>query len=244
MLDAVRSTNGSTPREADFGVVRRLKVLHGYFDQSGNLLRMTNADLQKFFEENLEQDDSIFGPQCRCAVTLTDGLHLPCVILRKTASTVDLALRRFDEERKGKGVFGRSKKAYRQIVQHFVTSGSTVSSHEVQSVSESPYSLPYDMMKNIHGETMMSWTAWAFEMSDGAVFSYGSSFLFDFFELPDGYQFRDVAKVHNHSYVNDQGAIVSINEDREDYIKKRDANNQSRVFRERPYFTCYIDGGI
>jgi hypothetical protein len=202
---------------------------------------MTDINLQKFFEENVEDGDPIYGSQCRCAVTLKDGLHLPCVILRKTAPTVDLALRRFEEERKGNGIFGKSKKAYRHIVQSFVTSGSIVNNYDIESVSVSPYSLPSEVMKNIKGESMMSWTAWVFEMSDGAVFSYGSTFLFDFFELPDGYNFKDVAKVHNHSYVNQSGEVISIFEDRESYIMKLEANNQSRVFRERPSFTCYFD---
>lgn len=204
---------------------------------------MIDSSLLKFFEANSGLDDPIYGPQCRCAVTLTDGLYLPCVVLRKTAPTVDLALRRFDEEKQGKGIFGRSKKPYEQIVGHFVTSGSAIDSHHVQSVSQSPYAIPDDILKRIRGETMMSWTGWVFEMNDGAVFSYGSTFSFDFFDLPDGYSFGDITDVHNHSYVNADGGVVSINADREDYIDKRNANNQAQVYRERPYFICYADGG-
>ncbi len=80
-------------------------------------------------------------------------------------------------------------------------------------------------------------------MTDGSIFSYGSTFSYDFFELPEGYNFRNVAKVHNHSYVNAEGNLVSINEDRADYIEKRNADDQARVYRERPYFICIADSG-
>lgn len=39
-------------------------------------------------------------------------------------------------------------------------------------------------LKQIHGETVMSWTAFVVEMTDGRRFSYGSSFRFEFFDLP------------------------------------------------------------
>lgn len=142
-----------------------------------------------------------------------------------------------------KGFLADQKKSYQQIVRHFVTSGSSVDNHYIQSVDPSPFALPPEVMSQIEGETMMSWTGWVFEMTDGSVFSYGSTYSFDFFELPEGYNFRDVAKVHNHSYVNAEGNLVSIDEDRTGYIKKRNADDQARVYRERPYFICFVDSG-
>ena len=204
---------------------------------------MVGYDLLKYLEANVDQDDPIYGPQCRCSVTLTDGLFLPCVILRRTTPTVDLALRRFDEEKQGRSIFRKSKKPYQRIVRHFVTSGSTIDCHHVQSIDQSPFALPAEIMSHIHGETMMSWTGWVFEMTDGAVFSYGSTFSFDFFELPDGYSFSNVTKVHNHSFVDSDGQVIPINKNQADYAGKRNADNQARVFRERPYFICYADGG-
>ncbi len=204
---------------------------------------MNGTELLKYLEANADRDDPIYGPQCRCSVTLTDGLFLPCVVLRRAKPTVDLALRRFEEEKQGKGIFGRSKKPYQQIVRHFITSGSSVDNHYVQSIDPSPFALPSKIMSQIKGETMMSWTGWVFEMTDGSIFSYGSTFSYDFFELPEGYNFRNVAKVHNHSYVNAEGNLVSINEDRADYIEKRNADDQARVYRERPYFICIADSG-
>ena len=71
---------------------------------------MNGNELLEYLEANADHDDPIYGPQCRRSVTLKDGLLLPCVILRRAKPTVDLALRRFDEEKQGKGIFGRSKK--------------------------------------------------------------------------------------------------------------------------------------
>ena len=202
---------------------------------------MGGNELQKYLEANVDRADPIYGPQCRCSVTLTDGLVLPCVILRQAAPTVDLALHRFDDEKHGKGVFGKSKKPYQQIVRHFVTSGSSIDDFYVQSVDPSPFALPSEVMSQIKGETMMGWTGWVFEMSDGSVFSYGSSFSFDFFELPDGYTFGDVAKVHNHSFVNSDGQVASIHEDRAGYLEKRGSDDLARTYQARPSFVCYVD---
>ena len=161
---------------------------------------MNGNELLKYLEANADYDDPIFGPQCRCSVTLTDGLNLPCVILRRAKPTVDLALRRFEEEKQGKGFFRRSNKPYRQIVRHFITFGSLVDNHHVQSMEPSPFALPSKVMSEIRSETTMGWTGWVFEMTDGSNFSYGSTFSFDFFELPEGYNFGEIGNVHNHSY--------------------------------------------
>ena len=66
------------------------------------------------------------------------------------------------------------------------------------------------LLRQIHGETTMAWTGWVFEMSDGALFSYGSSFRMDFLDLPPGYLFEDIVQVHNHGYVSDKGVLVSL----------------------------------
>ena len=74
-------------------------------------------------------------------------------------------------------------------------------------------------------------------MKDGNFFSFGSTFLFAFFDLPTGYSFKDVKTVHNHSYVSEEGDLVNIrglNDFSEDY-------KPEKVYREKPYFECYID---
>ena len=79
----------------------------------------------------------------------------------------------------------------------------------------------------------MAWTGWVFEMNDGNLYSYGSTFLMEFFHLPDGYNFSDVRRVHNHSYVDAEGAIASYWEQ---------PGRPAVLYRERPYFVCALDG--
>ena len=84
----------------------------------------------------------------------------------------------------------------------------------------------------------MSWTGWVFEMKDGKLFSYGSGFLMEFFNLPEGYTFDNVAKVHNHSFVSEDGSLVNLQRGGRLPTDYRPEN----LLRERIFFTCYIDG--
>ncbi len=181
--------------------------------------------------------DSNYGDGYRCSVHLKDGLFLPCVIIRKNDKYVDLACRRLDEEKSGKSIFKNKKNGYRDIVKSFVAGGNRINDYDIKSVEKSRFAIPLPLLGQIEGETVMSWTGFVLEMKDGKIFSFGSSFLFAFFDLPDEYDFNSVAKVHNHSYVADSGELVSVR-DMEDFTKQY---KPSKVYRERPYFECYID---
>ncbi len=181
------------------------------------------------------------GPGYRCSFELTDGLMIPCGIIRRKQYLVDLALERFETEKAGKGVFSNSESPYRNIVSHFVTSGNRINEFAIKSVSASRYALPLSLLEQIQGETVMSWTGWVFEMSDGKLFSYGSSFSFEFFDIPDGYEFRDVARVHNNSFVAPDGTVTNIRDNPEKWREWMQSDAGGSMFRERPYFECYID---
>ena len=155
--------------------------------------------------------DSIYGPLYRCAVTLKDGTHLPCVVLQSHQKLVDLAKRRIREEMHGRGKIG-GPDPYGQIVSTFVTKGNRVNDYDVVSTDASRYAPPLSLLDQIHGETTMAWTGWVFEMTDGKLFSYGSSFRMDFLDLPEGYGFSDVATVHNHSFVSPNGRLVALDQ--------------------------------
>lgn len=74
-------------------------------------------------------------------------------------------------------------------------------------------------------------------MKDGKLFAYGSSFSMEFFDLPEGYSFDDVARVHNHSRLSKDGILVSLRRGSrppEGYVP-------GDLFRERVFFECYID---
>lgn len=195
-------------------------------------------DISEFIE-NCEEPwpDSSYGEGYRCSAYLKDGLFLPCVIIRKNKTYIDLACRRLEEEKSGRSIFKNNKNGYRDIVKTFVAGGNKVNDYDIESVEKSRFSIPSSLLQQIEGETVMSWTGFVLEMKDGRLFSFGSTFLFAFFDLPEGYSFQDVEKVHNHSYVSDEGTLVNIrglSDFSEQYKPKK-------VYRERPYFECYID---
>ena len=58
----------------------------------------------KFLKNNIEPiENNIYGLGYRASAYLTDGTFLPCVIFRNPDNYVNLALKRFKEEQKGKG---------------------------------------------------------------------------------------------------------------------------------------------
>jgi hypothetical protein len=157
-------------------------------------------------------------------------------VLQSKQKLVELAKRRIREKMDGKGYLGGAD-PYGHIVSSFVTGGNRINDYDVISATPSPFAIPLALIHQIHGETTMAWTGWVFEMSDGSMFSYGSSFLMEFFQLPDGYSFGDVAKVYNHSYVGKSGKLLPLQQGGflpDDY-------KDVPLLRERVYFTCAIE---
>jgi hypothetical protein len=181
--------------------------------------------------------DSIYGPIYRCSLTLKDGAFLPCAVIQSKQRLVDLAKRRIKEEMRGRGRLGGDD-PYGQIVSSFVAQGNRVNDYDVLSAAESRYAIPISLLERIEGETAMAWTCWVFRMKDGRLFSYGSSFSMEFFQLPDGYEFSDVEEVINHSYIDPNGVLKSV--EMGPYLP--DDYNPGPVLRERVFFTCAVDG--
>jgi len=177
-----------------------------------------------------------YGKGVRCSVTLKDGTHLPCVMLRAREVAVDLAARRILEEGRGKGVFARKPDPSREIIAQFVTKGNRLNSYDVADVEPSRFAI-----QRVEGETVMSWTGFVFVMKDGKAFSFGTTFLYQFFDLPSGYSYADVDQVHNHSYVSDDGKITLIRHDTELW---KGALSRMKVYREKPFFDCFLDSGF
>jgi hypothetical protein len=170
-------------------------------------------NINEYLKTGVEEiTDPAYGSGYRCSAYLTDGTFLPCVMLRSSAATVQLAMRRFKEEQKGIGVFGRRKDAYEQIVKSFVTSGNLINSYDIARVEASRFAVPLALLRQIEGETTMGWTGFVLEMNDGQSLAFGTTFRSDFLDLPEGYAFTDVRKVHNHSYVTPAGEIGRLRE--------------------------------
>jgi hypothetical protein len=198
-----------------------------------------SATLQEFLKSGIEAfPDPHYGDGFRCSVYLKDGVFLPCVVLRQTMPNVQLAMRRFEQERKGKGIFGSGQNGYEQIVKSFVTSGNRINNFDIASVEPSRFAMPLSLLRQVRGETWMSCTGFVLEMQDGSLHPFGTSFDTKFFALPEQYGFGDVVRVHNHAYVSPDGElkalIPGLGNIPEDY-------DPATLYRARPYFICYYD---
>ena len=198
-----------------------------------------NKLIADFIKTGVESiNDSAYGPGYRCSAYLRDGTFLPCVVLRSNKPITELALRRFEEEKEGKGFFRSNTTAYINIVQHFVTSGNCVNSYDIARIEPSRYSIPLSLLSQIQGETTMSWTGFALEMLDGKYVAFGTTLLAEFFDIPKEYSFGDVVAVHNHSYVSPAGKLKPL---RQAFLDAPDDYDRSSVSREKPYFECFYD---
>ena len=188
--------------------------------------RIKPDDLTNFLKTCVEPlSDQIYGNRYRAAARLADDTYLPCVVFQSRKSEVELALRRFKE------LQGQPSQ-YKTVVESFVSNGSHVADYEIKAVEPSPFAWPLAILRQIHGETVMSWTAFVVEMKDGTMHSFGTTFCFEFFELPEGYSYNDIAMIHS-------GMIYSSQQGLRDF--SLNSMQGVRIYRERPFFTCYLD---
>jgi translation initiation factor RLI1 len=91
-----------------------------------------NKSILEYLKSGIEPiPDSAYGNGYRCSAYLTDGTYLPCVMLRESSGVVKLAVRRFEQEKTGKGNFRFDKNGYETIVKHFVASGNRVNHYDI-----------------------------------------------------------------------------------------------------------------
>jgi len=159
-----------------------------------------------------------YGERYRVAAILTDDTPLPCVVIESASHTVDLALRRFEETRKSSD----PHMGHRAIVTSFVTKGNTVNHYDLKELAQSSFAIPLSRIREIKGETSMSWTEFYALMKDGAEFRFGTTFLTEFFDMPSGYSGADIVKI--------TPAV------------RGESPRQERIYRDKPFFTCYVEG--
>ncbi len=203
---------------------------------------MNNTEIIQFLKENVEPLEREFeGKQYRCSAYLKDGTYLPCVIFQNPEPTINQAIKRLKEEKTGKSIFTKSSgfDGYRDMVKLYATGGNKINDYDIERVELSPFALPKNILSEIRGETTMSWTGFGAIMKDGKEFAFGTTFLFEFFQMPDGYTANDIDKIVNHRYMSTSGELkehkVPFMEWPEDYDEKA-------VYRERQFFQCYMDG--
>ena len=184
-------------------------------------------------------EDNVYGLGYRASVYLTDGTFLPCVIFRNPKTTVNLAIRRFKEEQTGKSIFNRSARlGYYDIVKRFVSSGNCINDYDIDRVEKSMFAFPLAIQRQIQGETTMGWTGFAAKMKDGKYVGFGTTFHWEFFQMPKGYSADDMEEIINHSYILKNGELRSH---REGQQTRPEEYKDAVVYRERPFFECYID---
>lgn len=200
---------------------------------------MKEKDIIKFLKENVEPiNDSIYGSGYRATVYLTDGTYLPCVMFRNPGRLISLALKRFKEEMPDVSQQSKSGLGYYNIVKSFVTRGNCINYYDIAKVETSRFAIPVAVLKQVKGETTMGWTGFVLKMKDGRCFSYGTQFSNEFFDIPEGYTGSDIIEVINHSYISKAGELKNHSVPFFDYP---DDYERDKIFRECPFFECYID---
>jgi len=198
-------------------------------------------EIINFLKKNIEPfEDNIYGKGYKAAATLKDGTLLPCVIFRNPNPILNLAIKRFKEEQTGKSVFSFTTKGigYRKIVETFVTSGNKVNFYDIIKVEKSRFAIPKNLAEKITGETAMSWTAFVAEFKNGEKLSFGTTWSWDFFDLPEGFEFDDVEKIYNNSYLSKNGEIIP-HKSMTNFEK--DIAEFQKIYRERQSFDCFVE---
>jgi hypothetical protein len=201
---------------------------------------LPEEDIIYFLKTNTEPlEDNVYGSGYRASATLKDGTFLPCVLFRNPATLVNLAIQRFKEEQSGKGVFAKSSgHGYREIVRLFVARGNCVNHDDIAQISKSRFAFPVNVQKQIQGETSMSWTAFVAKFNDGRQLSFGTTWNWEFFDLPDNYNADDIVEIINHSYLLKSGEIVGHRSSL-DRLNRQD--EMEKIYSDRPFFECFID---
>jgi len=187
---------------------------------------MQGKEIAKIVRDLVEPlPDPIYGNRYRAAGYLLDGTYLSCIVFQSRRAQIDLFLRRWNEVK-------TSSAESRRLAAAFVASGSRLSDYDLKAVEPSPFAWPSAILKNIHGETTMGWTAFVVEMRDGTMYSFGTSFRFEFFDLPDGYSYNDVAKIHSGMVYSPSQGLVRFS---------LPILRENPPLREKPFFTCYLE---
>lgn len=180
------------------------------------------AKIAEFLMENVKPLKGDYtGQPYRASAYLRDGTYLPCVAFTNPTTIVDLALKRFAETAKREA-------EYHMVVESFVAGGARVPIYEVERVELSPYAWPEELLDQIHGETVMGWTSFAATMKDGKNFTFGTNYSYDFFDLPEGYSYKDIVEIHSGMVAREDGGL--------NYFS---LEWTGKCYRNKPYFHCY-----
>lgn len=107
---------------------------------------------------------------------------------------------------------------------------------DIERVEKCKNAFSLEILKQIHGETLMSWTGFVLKMKDGKCFNFGTTFDFLFFDFPEGYSSSDIVEVINHSYIDKNN---EIQEYRKHSIRELD---DIKIYHQiKDYYVCHLD---
>lgn len=107
---------------------------------------------------------------------------------------------------------------------------------DIERIEKSKNAFSLEILKQIHGETLMSWTGFILKMKDGKCFNFGTTFSFLFFDFPEGYSSSDIVEVINHSYMDKNN---EIQEYRKHSIRELDG---IKIYHQiSDYYICHLD---
>ncbi|HEU4510108.1 MAG TPA: hypothetical protein VFR78_17875 [Pyrinomonadaceae bacterium] len=186
-------------------------------------MNSTEAEISEFLMENVKSlRDQISGEFYRASAYLRDDTYLPCVTFANPEHIVNLAIRRFHET--------LNTPEHRLVVQSFVANGTVVPIYQVERVELSPYAWPEELLDQIHGETVMGWTFFAATMKDGMNFTFATSTGYEFFDLPEGYSYKDIVEIHSGTVADEHGRLNEYS-----------LEWSGKCYRDKPFFRCYTD---
>jgi len=190
--------------------------------------------------------DPTFGEGARCSVYLKDGTYLPCVLLRDWQKAVSLFMARLDQEGSGRAVLAEIKDiAEQSLVRFFITNQNIVKLSDIASIEVSPYAIPHSFLRelDLNSDNKLlpkNTLSFVLEMNDDQLFLYENRALNqEFYDLPSGYSFSDVKKVHKSAYKHPDGLVrrVPIT-----YKDEQIKFMPEESFTQKPFFVCYTEG--
>jgi len=164
------------------------------------------------------------GPGFRCAARLNDGTHLPCVLVQPIGPYADRRREMIEAEFRGEGSYALFPDPLRESIKSELNWSNRVASHHIARIEPSRFAIPISLLKQVRGETAMSFWLFALETAEARRFSFTGGHLAEmlFFDLPDDLQFSDFVSVRNV--------------DRNKRLPKCEGNFVARMF-----FDCFVD---
>jgi hypothetical protein len=152
-------------------------------------------------------------PTFRCAARLLDGTYLPCVLLCEARARIDAVV----------AIANRSDAPdydvlYPSLLSTLAVSGNRVEAALVAELEQCPYAIPWSLLSTLSDGLNPDPVEFTAQMDDGVAFSFGTAWDLAFFDMPTGYTGTRIRTV------------------------LRGVAQNSRPYRERPYFVCFVEG--